>query len=254
MEVFRRRFSAAIEAGNPSPAARRWRLGRYERGLRLADELEARFGPLSGRRLLDVGAAYGGDIVAFCARGATCVGADLLDHDYDRLCETIGAGDALRFACFDCTRPWPFPDASFDLVTALSVLELVPDLDAFFAELFRVLRPGGIAVVDTGNVVRMAHRDPLFKLPLIGLLPTRLRVWIAGRVFGRKYRFAVAPHTFWSARKFVRFTRGRGYCVEPCKFAGSPLMARLRRWPLGRLWQALARWLAYDFVLLRPAR
>jgi len=253
VEVFRARFTAAVDAGNPSAAARRWRLGRYERGLRLADEFEARCGPLDGRRLLDVGAAHGGDVVAFCARGASCVGADLFDHEYGRLCETMVTGDALRFECFDCTRRWPFPDASFDVVTALSVLELVPNLDAFFAELFRVLKPGGIVVVDTGNVVRMAHCDPLFKLPLLGLLPTRLRVWVAGRFFGRKYRFPVAPHMFWSARKFMRYARPRGYRVEPCKFAGSPLMARLRRWPMGRLWQALVCWLAYDFVLLRPA-
>lgn len=192
-------------------------------------------------------------MAALCARGAQCVGADLFDHDYERLTTAMRAGDALRFERFDCTRPWPLPDAAFDVVMSMSVLEIVPDLDAFFAELFRVLKPGGIAVVDTGTIVRMARCDPLFKLPLVGLLPTRLRVWIAGRLFGRKYRFPVAPHTFWSARTFARFTRPRGYRVEPCKFAGSPLMARLRRWPLGWMWQALVRWLAYDFVLLRPA-
>lgn len=254
VEIFRARFTAVIDAGNPTPAARRWRLGVFERGLRLAKELESRFGPLRGRRVLDVGAAYGGDVVAFCARGADCVGADLLDYQYDRLCETLQAGDALRFERFDCTRPWPLADASFDVVLALSVLELVPDLDAFFAELFRVLRPGGIGVVETATVVRMARCDPLYKLPLVGMLPTRVRVWIAERFFQRHYEFPVAPHTFWSARTFVRFARRHGYTVEPCKFADSPLMARLDRWPLRRVWQALARWLAFDFVLLRPAQ
>jgi ubiquinone/menaquinone biosynthesis C-methylase UbiE len=38
----------------------------------------------------------------------------------------------------------PFPDDSFDLVFGHAVLHHLPDLDAAFAELYRVLRPGGV--------------------------------------------------------------------------------------------------------------
>jgi SAM-dependent methyltransferase len=37
----------------------------------------------------------------------------------------------------------PFADASFDVVISNGVIDLIPDKDAVFAELFRVLRPGG---------------------------------------------------------------------------------------------------------------
>ena len=37
----------------------------------------------------------------------------------------------------------PFPDASFDVVISNGVIDLIPDKDAVFAELFRVLAPGG---------------------------------------------------------------------------------------------------------------
>jgi arsenite methyltransferase len=37
----------------------------------------------------------------------------------------------------------PFADASFDVVVSNGVIDLVPDKDAVFAELYRVLRPGG---------------------------------------------------------------------------------------------------------------
>jgi arsenite methyltransferase len=37
----------------------------------------------------------------------------------------------------------PFPDGSFDVVISNGVIDLIPDKDAVFAELFRVLRPGG---------------------------------------------------------------------------------------------------------------
>jgi arsenite methyltransferase len=37
----------------------------------------------------------------------------------------------------------PFPDEGFDVVISNGVIDLIPDKDAVFAELFRVLRPGG---------------------------------------------------------------------------------------------------------------
>lgn len=37
----------------------------------------------------------------------------------------------------------PFPDGSFDVVISNGVIDLVPDKDAVFAELHRVLAPGG---------------------------------------------------------------------------------------------------------------
>ena len=37
----------------------------------------------------------------------------------------------------------PFPDESFDVVISNGVIDLIPDKDAVFGELFRVLAPGG---------------------------------------------------------------------------------------------------------------
>jgi ubiquinone/menaquinone biosynthesis C-methylase UbiE len=37
----------------------------------------------------------------------------------------------------------PFPDDSFDVVVSNGVIDLIPDKDAVFAEIHRVLRPGG---------------------------------------------------------------------------------------------------------------
>ena len=43
----------------------------------------------------------------------------------------------------------PFPDASFDVVISNGVIDLIPDKDAVFAEIYRVLAPGGrIQVAD----------------------------------------------------------------------------------------------------------
>jgi len=37
----------------------------------------------------------------------------------------------------------PFPDGHFDVVISNGVIDLIPDKDAVFAELHRVLAPGG---------------------------------------------------------------------------------------------------------------
>jgi ubiquinone/menaquinone biosynthesis C-methylase UbiE len=47
--------------------------------------------------------------------------------------------------------PLPFPDAAFDVVCALEVLELFPNMHEPLTELTRVLRPGGILLTSRGT-------------------------------------------------------------------------------------------------------
>jgi ubiquinone/menaquinone biosynthesis C-methylase UbiE len=47
--------------------------------------------------------------------------------------------------------PLPFPDAAFDVVCALEVLELFPNMDEPLKEFNRVLRPGGILLASRGT-------------------------------------------------------------------------------------------------------
>jgi SAM-dependent methyltransferase len=51
----------------------------------------------------------------------------------------------------DLTRTLPFADRTFDLVHANQVIEHLADIDTFLAEIHRVLKPGGVAIVSTEN-------------------------------------------------------------------------------------------------------
>jgi SAM-dependent methyltransferase len=49
------------------------------------------------------------------------------------------------------SMPLPFPDAAFDVVCCLEVLELLPDTQAALSEMSRLLRPGGILLTSRGT-------------------------------------------------------------------------------------------------------
>lgn len=49
------------------------------------------------------------------------------------------------------SMPLPFPDATFDAVCCLEVLELLPDAQAALHEMSRLLRPGGILLTSRGT-------------------------------------------------------------------------------------------------------
>lgn len=49
------------------------------------------------------------------------------------------------------SMPLPFPDAAFDAVGCLEVLELLPDAQAALDEMSRLLRPGGVLVTSRGT-------------------------------------------------------------------------------------------------------
>ena len=98
-------------------------------------------------RLLDVGCGTGVFLDAMRRRGWTVQGV-----------EPTGAALAVARGRFGLDvfegelADAAFPDASFDAVTLWYVIEHVPDPAALLAEVARVLRPGGIAVVSAPNL------------------------------------------------------------------------------------------------------
>jgi ubiquinone/menaquinone biosynthesis C-methylase UbiE len=100
-----------------------------------------------GERVLDLGCGAGTDsLVAAQMVGpeGSVTGIDMTPEmlaKARRAGEELGAGN-VEFLEAEAER-LPFPDASFDVVISNGVIDLIPDKDAVFSELHRVLRPGG---------------------------------------------------------------------------------------------------------------
>ena len=120
---------SAVEsfAGTANP----WTLGRLE----------------PGERVLDLGSGAGTDsLIASQMVGerGSVTGIDMTSEMLAKAraaAAEMGASN-VEFVEGEAER-LPFPDESFDVVISNSVIDLIPDKDAVFAEIFRVLVPGG---------------------------------------------------------------------------------------------------------------
>ena len=133
-------------------------------------------GMLDRQRVLDVGCGDGTLAVVIARQGATVTG---IDADPDMLdaarahAEAVGAELSLRQGKAEAL---PFPDASFDVVIAVTVLCFVPEAGRAVQEMARVLRPGGRLVLgELGRWSTWAARR-------------RLRGWL-GNAMWRRARF-----------------------------------------------------------------
>lgn len=135
-----------------------WKLAFYARSIE-------RYAPAARPLdLLDVGCGLGRFLGFLAARGGYRLhGTDLSRYAID---ENRRAWPGVDFRYAGATER-PYPDASFDVVTTLDVIEHVPDLAAVGEAVAGMLRPGGlyvfvVPVYDglSGPLIRRLDRDP----------------------------------------------------------------------------------------------
>ena len=121
---------------------------------RVADEVVASLGPVTmpeTSAVLEIGSGPGELALEIGRRlpGGEVVGIDLAEAMVDRATKRAGAErleDHVRFQVADAAA-LPLPDSSFDVVVSTLSLHHWSDPAAVFAEIARVLRPGGSALV-----------------------------------------------------------------------------------------------------------
>jgi SAM-dependent methyltransferase len=124
------------------------------KGVEFATRLE-RGGRLSGARVLDVGCGEGHFLRECVRRGARATGLEFRLASVRYAQERCGIED-VRTAPLEDRSAWP--DAEFDVVCSLDVVEHVHDLGTFFEQCVRVLRPGGIMLHATPGADSLTHR------------------------------------------------------------------------------------------------
>jgi SAM-dependent methyltransferase len=104
-------------------------------------------GEVAGKRVLDAGCGPGLYSEELIARGAELVAVDgsaaMVELARKRL------ADRAQVLHADLSEPLPFGESEFDLIVCALVIHHLDDREAGLREFFRVLRPGGHAVIST---------------------------------------------------------------------------------------------------------
>jgi len=123
---------------------------------------------VAGKTLLEIGCGIGIDTVSLADLGfREVVGVDLTESAIQvaRQRAAIEGRHTLRFEVANGEQ-LPFPDASFDIVYSFGVIHHTPSIAKAIAEIHRVLRPGGRALVmiyHRHSLVDLIHR--VLRLP-----------------------------------------------------------------------------------------
>lgn len=125
----------------PPAAAEHWQLQLYRRSLKKKTTVRAlldHLPPVQGRLCLEVGCGTGLTSHFLRQQGGTWVSCDF-ERDHVRSARQLVGDRILQIS----DRSVPFRSASFDVVAAINFLEHIEDDETFFAEMVRVLKPGG---------------------------------------------------------------------------------------------------------------
>lgn len=109
---------------------------------------DAVLGPVRGLDVLDLGCGTGRHTLRLARAGARVRGFDL-SPGMLAVARRAAQGLPVELVEHDLARPLPCAPASCDRVVAGLLVEHLTDLSAFYAEVNRVLRPGGVAVLST---------------------------------------------------------------------------------------------------------
>lgn len=111
------------------------------------------FSSYKGKKVLDVGCGIGIDLINFAKEGALVTGIDISEKNVKLAAENLRLnGLNGEFVTMNGER-MKFKNDVFDMVFAIGVITYTPDPKQMISEIYRVLRPGGRAIL------MMYHRN-----------------------------------------------------------------------------------------------
>jgi SAM-dependent methyltransferase len=214
-----------------------------EYGRRKGKEFVDRFSAITtawhGTRVLDFGCASGGLSLRVRELCPEVVGIDI-DRPKVEYAQQLVRDQKItgvEFLAYD-GGPVPLPDASFDTVFCVDVVEHLPDLPRFVADFHRLLKPGGLLLVSFGPPWRHAHGKHMW---------AKLPGWWTHLLFPRRTVMRVggfSPETTWEELGLFRLTVGRfertmrasGFTPLHRRYHAKSVFKPLTKVPLVREW------------------
>ena len=111
--------------------------------------------PANGKMLLDVSCKEGDVLQALVPRGFTLHGTNFEPDGPSLNGIPVDYGIDLR-------KSLPYADASFDVVLLVEVIEHLENHRIAIGELVRILKPGGVLILTTPNIMRLNSRLHFF--------------------------------------------------------------------------------------------
>ena len=138
---------------------------------------------LRPKALLDVGCADGGFLFKY------------LDYNPEVFCGIEAApalkaqaeGRGIKVLAVDLNGVWPYADNSFDVIHCAQVIEHLHNTRLFAQEIYRVVKPGGTALITSENLTSFLNLGAM----LLGYTPfTLMRCcgWYLGNPLGLHYQ------------------------------------------------------------------
>ncbi len=228
-----------------------YRAHREQKADKILAVLQDFLGDLSGLRCLDIGCNRGVIAVRLAEAFGSVIGVDLEVPELHRAWIEEPRAN-LRFVHADGSR-LPFSAGHFDVIVCAQVYEHMQAQQALAAEVWRVLRPGGVCFFSGPN--RWTLIEEHYWLPFLSWLPAPLADRYV-RLFRGQPRYDVWPLSYWQLRSLWRNFRVHDYTVPMLK---SPerfgLTMKLLRWlrylPTGLLKLLLPIVPNYNWILVK---
>jgi SAM-dependent methyltransferase len=139
-----------------------------------------------GKQILDIGTGDGvlGAVLNAFGHSSTLVDQEDWRHE---------PAKKVRFVAADCCDHLPFDDASFDLICSFNSFEHFPEPEKVFAEILRVVKPGGWIYLDFGplysspwglhayRALRMPYPQFLFSEEFVREKLREIGIWDLGK-------------------------------------------------------------------------
>jgi ubiquinone/menaquinone biosynthesis C-methylase UbiE len=196
-------------------------------------------------QLLNVGASSGAMDAVFADAFANVVGIDIDDNAIG-YAQQNHVRPNLRFLVADALDI-PFPACSFDAVVCSQIYEHVPDQPKLFAEIHRVLKPGGVCYLAATN--RLVLLEPHYRMWFLSWLPRGLADRYL-RLRGRGDHYYERMHGWAQLRRLTSAFRTVDYTermlADPATYAIEHLVRA------GTLKQKVSRFIARSMPWLCP--